>query len=138
MSLLNVHSSLRQTPFAIIDRQIYSSMLKLLLELIAQDPICRNHFLDKELLKEILRVRIAFDKKKQNLEEQIRNPTAFKEGHDLLKKLITILIEDQTLIYHCVEMEIFYFFTSHKNQKTLLNEFEDKFKPISSSFPNIF
>ena len=113
-------------------------MLKLLLELIAQDPICRNHFLDKELLKEILRVRIAFDKKKQNLEEQIRNPTAFKEGHDLLKKLITILIEDQTLIYHCVEMEIFYFFTSHKNQKTLLNEFEDKFKPISSSFPNIF
>ena len=89
-------------------------------------------------MKEILRVRIAFDKKKQNLEEQIRNPTAFKEGHELLKKLITILIEDQTLIYHCVEMEIFYFFTSRKNEKTLLNEFEEKFKPISSSFSSIF
>jgi hypothetical protein len=91
LTLLGVHSSLRQTPFAIIDRAIYSSMLKLMIEMVTADLGTRQFFLEKEILKEILRVKIAFDKKNQkNLEEQIRNPTAFREGHDLLKKLITI------------------------------------------------
>lgn len=59
--------------------------------MVTADLGTRQFFLEKEILKEILRVKIAFDKKNQkNLEEQIRNPTAFREGHDLLKKLITI------------------------------------------------
>ena len=83
LTLLGVHSSLRQTPFAIIDRAIYSSMLKLMIEMVTADLSTRQFFLEKEILKEILRVKIAFDKKNQkNLEEQIRNPTAFREGHD--------------------------------------------------------
>lgn len=90
VSLIQVHSCLRQTPFSIIDKSIYISMLKLMIEMVSQDPGAKQFFFEKELLKDILRVKIPFDKKNSNLDEQIRNPTAFKEGHDLLKKLLGV------------------------------------------------
>ena len=119
LSLIQVHACLRQTPFSIIDRSIFASMLKLMLEMVSQDPGAKQLFFEKELLKEILRVKVSLDKRQKpqqqkNLDEQTRSPTAFKEGHDLIKKLITILIEDPMFICQCIEMEILYFFNSKK------------------------